>query len=106
MFTEFGNPLTQADMLRSISPYYHSETIRKPLIVLQGGSDRTVKEDMVDRFVERVRKNNIPLEYIVFPKEGHGFTRKESQIEGYGAMMVFLDRYLKRSIAETAPEHR
>jgi hypothetical protein len=37
----------------------------------------------------------MPVEYIVFEDEGHGFRKKENQIRGYKAILVFLDRHLK-----------
>jgi dipeptidyl aminopeptidase/acylaminoacyl peptidase len=42
-----------------------------------------------------VKKNGVPVEYIVFPDEGHGFTKKKNQIEGYSAILSFLDKHLK-----------
>jgi dipeptidyl aminopeptidase/acylaminoacyl peptidase len=43
-----------------------------------------------------VKKNRVPVEYIVFPDEGHGFSKKKNQIEGYSAILRFLDTYLKK----------
>jgi dipeptidyl aminopeptidase/acylaminoacyl peptidase len=37
----------------------------------------------------------VPLEYIVFPDEGHGFVKKENEIKGYGQILQFLDKHLK-----------
>ena len=48
-----------------------------------------------DDLVAAVRKNNVPVEYVVFDDEGHGFTKKKNQIEGYGKVLQFLDTYLK-----------
>ena len=45
--------------------------------------------------VETVKKNGVPVEYIVFPDEGHGFVKKENEIKGYGQILQFLDKYLK-----------
>jgi len=42
-----------------------------------------------------VKKNGVPVEYVVFADEGHGFTKKKNQIEGYSAVLSFLDKYLK-----------
>jgi len=44
----------------------------------------------------------VPVEYIVFPDEGHGFTKKKNQIEGYGAILRFLDKHLKGAPAARA----
>ncbi len=52
-----------------------------------------------DEIVAALKKNNVPVEYVVFPDvfpdEGHGFRKKENEINGYGAILGFLDRYLK-----------
>jgi dienelactone hydrolase len=45
--------------------------------------------------IDRVKKNGVPVENVVFPDEGHGFLKKKNQIEGYRKILEFLDRYLK-----------
>ena len=82
-------------MLREISPVFHGDKIRKPLMVLQGANDPRVLKAESDDIVNAVQKNGVPVEYIVFPDEGHGFTKKKNQIDGYAAMLKFLDKYLK-----------
>lgn len=47
-----------------------------------------------------MKKNKVPVEYVVFPDEGHGFVKKENEIKGYGAIITFLDTYLKKSGGE------
>ena len=78
-----------------ISPLFHADKIRKPLLVLQGANDPRVIKPESDDIVAAVKKNGVPVEYIVFPDEGHGFTKKENQIEGWSAILEFLDKYLK-----------
>jgi dipeptidyl aminopeptidase/acylaminoacyl peptidase len=95
LYAEMGDPNTQKDMLKEISPLFHTEAIRKPLMVLQGANDPRVLKVESDEIVAAVKKNNVPVEYVVFPDEGHGFTKKKNQIEGYGAVLKFLDTYLK-----------
>jgi len=51
--------------------------------------------------VEAIKKKNIPVEYVIFPDEGHGFVKKENQIAGYGKILSFLDTYLKEESAKT-----
>ena len=70
-------------------------------MVLQGVNDPRVLKAESDEIVAAVKKNNVPAEYILFPDEGHGFTKKKNQIEGYGAVLKFLDKYLKGSPAAT-----
>ena len=71
-------------MLREISPLFHADKIKQPLIVLQGANDPRVIKPESDDIVAAVKKNGVPVEYVVFPDEGHGFTKKKNQIEGYG----------------------
>jgi dipeptidyl aminopeptidase/acylaminoacyl peptidase len=47
-----------------------------------------------DEIVEAVKKNGVPVEYVVFPDEGHGFTKKKNQIEANQRILQFLDKYL------------
>jgi dipeptidyl aminopeptidase/acylaminoacyl peptidase len=50
-----------------------------------------------DEIVEAVRKRGGVVEYVLFPDEGHGFTKRANEITGYGAILKFLDKYLKPS---------
>lgn len=103
LYKEIGDPVAQKDMLVATSPVFHAEKIRRPLIVLQGANDPRVIQPESDDIVASVRKNGVPVEYVVFPDEGHGFTKRPNQIKGYGAIREFLDRYLKGAPAPAAP---
>ena len=103
LYQEIGNPATQRDFLVETSPLFHADKITKPLMVLQGANDPRVIKAESDDIVAAVRKNGVPVEYVVFDDEGHGFSKKENQIEGYGKMLVFLDTYLKGDAAASAP---
>lgn len=96
LYDELGDPNT-ADSVRlmKVSPLFHASKIKKPLMVLQGANDPRVLQVESDEIVAAVRKNNVPVEYVVFPDEGHGFRKKENEIKGYGQILVFLDKYLK-----------
>ena len=48
-----------------------------------------------------VKKSGVPVEYLVFQDEGHGFTKKKNQVEGYSAVLKFLDTHLKNKPAGT-----
>jgi dipeptidyl aminopeptidase/acylaminoacyl peptidase len=95
LYKEIGNPETQRDFLVATSPLFHADKIVKPLMVLQGANDPRVIKPESDEIVAAVKKNGVPVEYVVFDDEGHGFTKKKNQIEGYGKILAFLDRYLK-----------
>lgn len=95
LFAEMGNPETDRERLVRISPLFHAENIVRPLIVLQGANDPRVLQVESDEIVEAVRRNGVPVEYVIFPDEGHGFSKKVNQIEGYGAILRFVDEHLK-----------
>ena len=83
------------EFFKAKSPLFHAEQITKPLMVLQGANDPRVLKVESDEIVEAVRANGVPVEYIVFEDEGHGFVKKENQERGYRAILDFLDQYLK-----------
>jgi dipeptidyl aminopeptidase/acylaminoacyl peptidase len=95
LYAEIGDPVADEKMLYEVSPAFHAAKIRRPLIVLQGANDPRVIKAESDDIVASVRKNGVPVEYIVFPDEGHGFSKKKNQIEGYSAVLKFLETHLK-----------
>jgi dipeptidyl aminopeptidase/acylaminoacyl peptidase len=95
LYQEIGDPVKDREMLHAISPVFHAEKICRPLLVLQGQNDPRVIKPESDDIVAAVKKSGVPVEYIVFADEGHGFTKKKNQIEGYSAVLKFLDKHLK-----------
>ncbi len=95
LYAELGDPST-ADSVRlySISPVFHGGKVKNPVMVLQGANDIRVLQVESDEMVAAIRANNVPVEYVIFPDEGHGFRKKENQIKGYGQVLTFLDKYL------------
>ena len=96
LYLELGDP-NSADSVRlkAISPLFHTDKVTKPLIVLQGSKDPRVLQVESDEIVAGVKKNGVPVEYVLFEDEGHGFVKKENQIEAYSRVLQFLDVYLK-----------
>ena len=90
---EMGD-FNDADYLKSISPLFHADKITKPLMVLQGANDPRVLKVESDEIVAAAKKNDVPVDYVVFDDEGHGFAKKANQIKGYKAILTFLDRHL------------
>jgi dipeptidyl aminopeptidase/acylaminoacyl peptidase len=101
LYKEVGDPYTADSVrLKRISPLFHTDKVTKPLIVLQGAQDPRVLQVESDEIVAGVRKNGVPVEYVLFEDEGHGFVKKENQIESYSRILKFLDKHLKK---ENAP---
>jgi dipeptidyl aminopeptidase/acylaminoacyl peptidase len=95
LYVELGDPKTDSARLRRISPLFNADKIKVPLMVLQGANDPRVLKVESDEIVAAARKKGIPVEYVIFPDEGHGFMKKPNEISGYTQVLVFLDRYLK-----------
>ena len=96
LYKELGDPFSSDSVrLFNISPLFHAGKIKNPVMVLQGANDPRVLKVESDEIVDAMKKNNVPVEYVVFPDEGHGFVKKENEIKGYGDIVVFLDKYLK-----------
>jgi len=95
LYDEMGDPATDAERHRRISPLFHAKNIRAPLLVVQGANDPRVLQVESDEIVAAVRANGVPVEYVLFPDEGHGFTKRENRIRASDAYVKFLDQYLK-----------
>ena len=95
LYDEMGDPERDIELLRAASPLFHADKIRRPLLVLQGANDPRVLKAESDEIVAAVKRNGVPVEYLVFPDEGHGFTKKKNQVAGYGAVLKFLDAHLR-----------
>ncbi len=96
LYKELGDPYSADSVrLRRISPLFHTDKVTKPLMVLQGAKDPRVLQVESDEIVAGVKKNGVPVEYVLFEDEGHGFVKKENQIEAYSGILKFLNRYLK-----------
>jgi dipeptidyl aminopeptidase/acylaminoacyl peptidase len=96
LYDELGDPFTEDSVrLYEISPLFHTENVTKPLMVLQGANDVRVLQVESDEIVTGVALNGVPVEYVIFDDEGHGFRKKKNEISGYGKIKVFLDKYLK-----------
>jgi len=102
LYAEIGDPNTQLDMLKEISPLFHADKITKPLLVLQGANDPRVIKVESDEIVAAIKKKKGIVEYVVFDNEGHGFTKKANEIKGNKAILDFLDKYLKGSPGSSA----
>ncbi|MBA7551587.1 Dipeptidyl aminopeptidase BIII [subsurface metagenome] len=95
LYDEMGDPAQDSVRLYRISPLFHADQIVKPFMVLQGANDPRVLQVESDEIVEAARNNGVEVEYVLFEDEGHGFAKKENQMEGYEKIVVFLDKQLK-----------
>ncbi len=95
LYDEMGDPATDAERHHRISPLFHANNIVRPLLVVQGANDPRVLQVESDELVAAVQANEVPVEYLVFPDEGHGFRKRDNRIAASDAYVKFLDIYLK-----------
>jgi dipeptidyl aminopeptidase/acylaminoacyl peptidase len=95
LYAEMGDPATDKVRLQAISPLFHADQIKKPLLVVQGKNDPRVLKIESDEIVAAVKKNGVPVEYLVFDDEGHGFAKQKNNIAAQEAYLKFLDTYLR-----------
>jgi dipeptidyl aminopeptidase/acylaminoacyl peptidase len=95
LYDEMGDPATDGERHRAISPLFHARNIRAPLLVVQGANDPRVLQVESDEIIAAVRENGVAVDYVLFPDEGHGFTKRENRIKASNAYVTFLDKYLK-----------
>ena len=91
-----GDPRTEAGraLLRDRSPLTRAGAISKPLLVLQGANDPRVVQAELDQIVAAVRARGLPVTYVLYPDEGHGFAIPANRISSYAIVEAFLARHL------------
>lgn len=89
-----GNIDTEEEFLKSRSPLFKADQIKIPMLIAQGANDPRVKQAESEQIVNALKKAGKPVEYIVFPDEGHGFARPENRLKFYAAAESFLAKYI------------
>jgi dipeptidyl aminopeptidase/acylaminoacyl peptidase len=95
LYAELGDPAVDRTSLEARSPLVHAKKIAKPLLVIQGKNDPRVLEAESQEIVAAVKQNGVPVEYVLFPDEGHGFRNKENRIRASEAYLAFLEEHLR-----------
>ncbi|TDR88097.1 S9 family peptidase [Enterovirga rhinocerotis] len=91
-----GDPDTEEGMalIRDRSPVHHADRIRAPLLIAQGANDPRVKQAESDQMVEAMTAKGVPVTYLLFPDEGHGFVRPPNRLAFNERTEAFLARHL------------
>ena len=89
-----GNLETETEFLKSRSPLFFVDRIKKPLLIGQGANDPRVKQAESEQIVSAMRKANKPVQYTLYTDEGHGFARPENRLHFYAVVEEFLAKYL------------
>jgi dipeptidyl aminopeptidase/acylaminoacyl peptidase len=104
---EYGDPATQKEMLRDLSPLHKLDRVKAPTLVLHGANDTNVPVVEAEQVVDFLKKRNVPVDYVLFPDEGHGFRKAPNRVRAAVAIVRWFDEHLNKGAAGTrAGMHR
>ena len=92
---EYGDPATQGEMLQRLSPLTKIDRVVSPTIVLHGANDTNVPVIEAEQVVENLRRRGVPVEYILFPDEGHGWRKTTNRIRATVEIVNWFSKYLQ-----------
>jgi dipeptidyl aminopeptidase/acylaminoacyl peptidase len=92
MVRRVGDPRTEEgrELLKERSPLTHVDRIARPLLIAQGANDPRVKQAESDQIVAAMKAKKLPVTYVLYPDEGHGFARPQNRIAFYAVAEGFL----------------
>jgi dipeptidyl aminopeptidase/acylaminoacyl peptidase len=94
MLLKIGDVDNDEEFNRRVSPLYHVENIKAPLLIGQGANDPRVKQAEADQIAFSMQDKGIAVEYVLYPDEGHGFARPDNRIDFNGRAELFLAKHL------------
>jgi dipeptidyl aminopeptidase/acylaminoacyl peptidase len=91
-----GDPRTEAgrNLLQERSPLHAAGAIAKPLLIGQGANDPRVKQAEADQIIAAMRAKGLPVTYVLYPEEGHGFAEPANRISFFAIAEAFLATHL------------
>ncbi|MCG8351080.1 MAG: S9 family peptidase, partial [Chloroflexales bacterium] len=94
--SEYGSLERDRDFLISISPINYVDHIQAPLIVIHGANDPRVPLSEAEQIVAALRARQIPVEFLVYPDEGHGLVKLANKLDAYPKIVAFLDQHIPK----------
>lgn len=96
---EYGDPKTQRDLLRKLSPIHKLDRVKTPLLVMHGANDTNVPVVEAEQVVDTLKKRDIEVEYVLFPDEGHGWRKEANRVHSTLELTRFFRKHLLRKVA-------
>jgi len=94
LYRRIGNLEREKEFLKARSPLLKVEQIKIPLLIAHGANDPRVSQSESEQIVNALRGKNIPVEYLLFPDEGHIFLKPENRLKFYAGVEAFFAKYL------------
>lgn len=95
MYEMIGNPETDAEELRAISPVFHTDKIKAPLLIFQGAKDESANISEMNQFVRELKKQGVDVTYFLKPNERKPFRNERNRMEMYAEIEKFLSANLQ-----------
>jgi dipeptidyl aminopeptidase/acylaminoacyl peptidase len=92
---EYGDPATQPDLLRQLSPIYKIDRVKAPVLVMHGDHDTNVPIEEAEQVVAALKARNVPVKFIVFPGEGHGWQKISTRVDSNVELSEWFRKYLQ-----------
>jgi dipeptidyl aminopeptidase/acylaminoacyl peptidase len=96
---KYGDPATQLELLRALSPIHKLDRLRAPTLVLHGANDTNVPVVEAEQVVQALSRRSVPVQYVQFPDEGHGFRKLANRVRADVAIVRWFESYLVRPAA-------
>jgi dipeptidyl aminopeptidase/acylaminoacyl peptidase len=99
---EYGDPKTQADLLQRLSPIHKVDQVKAATIVLHGANDTNVPVVEAEQVVNNLKRRGVPVEYVLFPDEGHGWRKVPNRIRSTVEITRWFVKYIGEPKQATA----
>ncbi len=91
---EYGDPKTQLQLLKDLSPIHKLDQVKTPLLVMHGANDTNVPVVEAEQVVGALKKRGVPVEYVLFPDEGHGWRKQANRVRSTLELARFFQTHL------------
>lgn len=91
---EYGEPKTQRQLLRDLSPIHKLDRVKTPLLVMHGANDTNVPVVEAEQVVTALKRRDVPVEYLLFEDEGHGWRKQSNRVKSTSAMARFFGKQI------------
>lgn len=92
-----GDPVKDRKIYEQDSPITYIRNARAPLLVLQGDNDIRVPKEEAEQVVDILKKEDRTVQAHYYPNEGHGFSKRENQVDATNRTIAWFDKYLKNA---------
>jgi len=99
---EYGDPKTQRQLLRDLSPIHKLDRVVTPLLVMYSANDTNVPVLEAERVVKNLKRRGVKVEYVLSPDEGHGWRKQANRVRSTLELTRFFNGHLRTSDADLA----